>query len=173
MILGGGYIIDSAAKYNWKKLAKTLVSKDTIVVTVEYRLGFLGFLCLDDEQAKGNYGIWDVVEALKFVKQNAFAFGGDPDNITLMGQSAGSCMTDLLSLSPVSRDLFKQTILMAGFAENSWAISNRHFVIDFCRDKALKLGFQRQSDGQYFIVWQNIQIIFSQRMDQRRKFGMH
>lgn len=114
-------------------------------MTVEYRLAFLGFLCLDDKIAKGNYGVWDVIEALKFVKSNSESFGGDPNRITVMGQSAGSCLADLLSLSPVSRDLFQQCFLMGGFAENSWAISNKKLVIKFCRDKAIELGFRPKS----------------------------
>jgi carboxylesterase type B len=128
-------------------LAKTLVSKNTIVVTVEYRLAFLGFLCLDDKLAKGNYGVWDVIEALKFIKLNAESFGGDSNRITVVGQSAGSCLADLLSLSPVSRDLFQQKFLMAGFAENSWAISNKRLVIEFCRNKAIELGFRRTNNS--------------------------
>lgn len=123
-----------------------------IVVTVEYRLGYLGFLCLDEKQAKGNYGVWDCVEALKFVKENAQAFNGNPNMITVSGQSAGSCLSDLLSLSPVSRDLFQQKILMAGFSQNSWAITKKQLVIDFCRAKALKLGFQRTSECKRFFV---------------------
>jgi carboxylesterase 2 len=120
------------------------------VVTVEYRLGYLGLLCLDDKHCKGNFSVWDIVEALKFVKQNAKAFNGNPNMITVAGQSAGSCLSDLLSLSPVSRDLFQQTILMAGFSENSWAITKKSLVVDLCRNKALKLGFQRTSDCKFW-----------------------
>lgn len=154
-------------------LFRRIVSKDSIVVTVEYRynslkfsdynqlhrLGLLGFLCLDDKEAKGNYAVWDVIEALKFVKENAKVFGGDASRITVMGQSAGACLADLLSLSPVSRDLFQQTFLMAGFAENSWAISNKRVVIDFCRERALKLGFQRNATCKVFIIQHSIKLI--------------
>ena len=80
-----------------------LCTKDVIVVTINYRLGFFGFLCTGDENAKGNYGMWDQVLALKWVKENIETFGGDPNNITVFGHSAGGVSTDLLALSPHSR----------------------------------------------------------------------
>ncbi|KAI6228933.1 Carboxylic ester hydrolase [Aphelenchoides fujianensis] len=147
-IHGGGYIMDCAAKYNYKKIARTLVRHDVIVVVCEYRLGLLGFLCLDDKHAKGNLGLWDCVEALRFVKENIEAFGGDPERITCVGQSAGAAAVDLLSISPVTRDLFQQTFLMAGFAESSWAISDKRLIVAFCREKALELGFERLSNAE-------------------------
>lgn len=94
--------------------------------------------------------------ALKFVKDNAAAFGGDPNMITVAGQSAGACLADLLSVSPVSRDLFQQKVLMAGFAENSWAIARRSLVVDFCRRKAVKLGFQRKTDCKFLREQQKV-----------------
>lgn len=141
-------------------------------MTVEYRLGYLGFLALDDKEAKGNFGIWDVVEGLKFVKSNAKAFGADPNKITVMGQSAGSCMADLLSLSPVSRDLFQQNILMAGFSDNSWAISNKELVVDFCRNKALHLGFQRISNSKQWTDEENKKCMEFLREIPCQKFAM-
>jgi hypothetical protein len=74
-----------------------------IVVTINYRLGFFGFLCTGDENAKGNQGMWDQVLALKWVKENIHNFGGDPNNITVFGHSAGGVSVDLLALSPHSR----------------------------------------------------------------------
>uniref|UniRef100_A0AC34FSA9 Carboxylic ester hydrolase n=1 Tax=Panagrolaimus sp. ES5 TaxID=591445 RepID=A0AC34FSA9_9BILA len=90
-IHGGGYVMDSAVKYHYTKIC---------------RLGFLGFFTTDDEISVGNYGIWDQYMALKFVKDNIANFGGDPNNITVLGQSAGAVSVDLLSLSPFSRGSF-------------------------------------------------------------------
>lgn len=139
-------------------------------MTVEYRLGCLGFLCLDENT--GNYGVWDIVHALKFVKENARAFGGNPEMITVAGQSAGSCIADLLSISPVSRDLFQRSILMAGFAENSWAVTSKRLVIDFCRKKALSLGFKRLSEETEWTEGENAKCIEFLRRVPSREFGM-
>lgn len=58
-------------------------------MTIQYRLGFFGFFTTGSEEAKGNYGLWDQLESLKWVKRNIQQFHGDPDNICLFGQSAG------------------------------------------------------------------------------------
>lgn len=87
--------------------------------------------------------------ALQWVHDNISGFGGDPDNITLFGQSAGAVSIDLLSISPLSKHFFDKAILMGGTAETIWAISPKQRMVDYCRAKALKLGFQRQTDG-YF-----------------------
>ncbi|KAI6198924.1 Carboxylesterase, type B domain-containing protein [Aphelenchoides besseyi] len=142
-IHGGGFAMDSSAKYDYRECARLLVRHDVIVVTVD--LGYLGFLCLDDKHCKGNFGMFDQVMALRFVKENIAAFGGNPNQITVFGQSAGSVSTGLLSISPVSRDLFSQAILMAGFPECSWAVNDRAYAIEISRRKALKLGFRRTS----------------------------
>ncbi|CAD5227774.1 unnamed protein product [Bursaphelenchus okinawaensis] len=144
---GGGYVMDSAAGYRYGNIARTLVSKEVLVVTPEYRLGYFGFFCLDDKHCKGNFALWDQAMALKFVKDNIAKFGGDPEKITVMGQSAGGTSTDLLSLSPITRDLFHQKICMAGSAENQWSMSEKEWVIKRCREKALKLGFVRTSES--------------------------
>ncbi|KAK6109201.1 Carboxylesterase family protein [Brugia pahangi] len=141
-IHGGGYMIDSAVKYHYSKIAKLLVSKDVIVVTIQYRLGFLGFFTTNDEICPGNFGIWDQIMALKWIKENIEYFGGDSDRITVIGQSAGAASADLLALSPHSRDLFKQIILLGGNAECSWAVSDAKTVSDYCHQKARKLGWQ-------------------------------
>ncbi|KAI6212770.1 Carboxylic ester hydrolase [Aphelenchoides besseyi] len=153
-----GFAMDSSAKYDYRECARLLVRYDVIVVTISYRLGYLGFLCLDDKHCKGNFGMFDQVMALRFVKENIAAFGenkrsfvnhfnagGNPNQITVFGQSAGSVSTGLLSISPVSRDLFNQAILMAGFPECSWAVNDRSYAIEISRRKALKLGFRRIS----------------------------
>ncbi|OZC06310.1 Carboxylesterase [Onchocerca flexuosa] len=108
----------------------------------KYRLGFLGFFTTGDEICPGNFGIWDQVMALKWVKENIEYFGGDPDRITVIGQSAGAASADLLALSPHSRDLFKQIILLGGNAECPWAVSDTKAVCDYCFQRAEKLGWK-------------------------------
>uniref|UniRef100_A0A0R3RZG5 Carboxylic ester hydrolase n=1 Tax=Elaeophora elaphi TaxID=1147741 RepID=A0A0R3RZG5_9BILA len=141
-IHGGGFMIDSAVKYHYAKIARLLVWKDVTVVTIQYRLGFLGFFTTGDETCPGNFGIWDQIMALKWVKENIKYFGGDPDRITIVGQSAGAVSADLLSLSPYSRGLFKQVILIGGNAECPWAVIATETVIDYCYQYARKLGWQ-------------------------------
>ena len=77
-----------------------------VLVTVNYRLGPLGFLSLGIEDAPGNVGLHDQVLALKWVQQNITAFGGDNGNVTLMGESAGGMAGLLHLVSPLSRGLF-------------------------------------------------------------------
>lgn len=91
-----------------------LIKHNVIVVTIQYRLGLLGYFCLDDDYIKGNYGLYDQIMALRFVKENICKFGGDPEKITVFGQSAGGASTDLLSISPVSRGKVKYVVNWVG-----------------------------------------------------------
>lgn len=79
-----------------------------------YRLGALGFMYGGDDEYPGNLGIYDQIEALKWVRSNIPAFGGDPDRITVFGESAGSISTGILLMSPLSTNLFRNAILMSG-----------------------------------------------------------
>ncbi|CAG4948032.1 unnamed protein product [Colias eurytheme] len=98
-----------------------LVKHDVILVTFNYRLGVLGFLCLGIKEAAGNMGLKDQVEALRWVKNNIRAFGGDPDNITLFGESAGSSSVTYHLLSPMSAGLFNKVIMESGSAMSFWS----------------------------------------------------
>ena len=92
--------------------------KDVIGVTLNYRLGPLGFAVLPElkEEAgkTGNYGLYDQLTAIKWVKNNIAAFGGDPDNITIMGQSAGGMSVQQHCLSPLSNGLFHKAVMCSG-----------------------------------------------------------
>ena len=104
----------------------SLASQGVILVTINYRLGPFGFLAhpwLADESpndSAGNYGLLDKIAALKWVKANAQAFGGNPDNVTIFGQSAGSQSVCTLMTSPLARGLFEKAIgQSAGCAHHS------------------------------------------------------
>jgi para-nitrobenzyl esterase len=94
--------------------------KGIITVTVNYRVGTLGFLCHPDMKAEspygsgGNFGLLDQIEALKWLRENLSAFGGDPEKITIGGQSAGSNSCNNLMCSPLSRGLFRYAINQRG-----------------------------------------------------------
>ena len=103
-----------------------LASQGVVLVTINYRLGPFGFLAhpwLADESpydSAGNYGLLDKIAALKWVKANARAFGGNPDNITIFGQSAGSQSVCTLMTSPLAQGLFEKAIgQSAGCAHHS------------------------------------------------------
>jgi carboxylesterase type B len=104
-----------------------LITEDVVVVTINYRLGLLGFLCLEDPTlgVPGNAGLKDVVMALKWVHENIRQFGGDPDNITIFGQSSGAAAVHLLTLSPMVRGLFHKAIGQSGTALSPWASGTR------------------------------------------------
>ena len=93
-------------------------TKGVIAVTLNYRLGPLGFACLPElsEEAgiTGNYGLYDQLTALKWVHDNISAFGGDPENVTLMGQSAEAMSVQQHCLSPLSDGLFSKAVMSCG-----------------------------------------------------------
>ncbi|CAL1541832.1 unnamed protein product [Lymnaea stagnalis] len=117
-IHGGGFILGSSYGHDAGTL---LTDHDVIVVTINYRLGVLGFLSTENEAGPGNYGLWDQVLALKWVKDNIAAFGGDPDDITVAGQSAGGSAASLLALTPHGKGLFTKVYSHSGTATSLFA----------------------------------------------------
>ena len=93
-------------------------TKGCVAVTINYRLGPLGFVCLDALQQEaghtGNYALFDQLTALQWVRANIAAFGGDADNITIMGQSAGAMSVQQLCLSPLTEGLFAKAVMSSG-----------------------------------------------------------
>ncbi|MGB3810571.1 MAG: carboxylesterase/lipase family protein [Parvibaculum sp.] len=117
-IHGGSFLIGSGSEpdYNGAKLAR---DGDVVVVTINYRLGALGFLHLANLGEEGfaqssNHGHRDQIAALKWVRDNIAGFGGDPELITVFGESAGAVSTQNLMVSPYSNKLFKRAIPMSG-----------------------------------------------------------
>lgn len=117
-IHGGGFNFGASSQPEYR--GATLARQGVVVVTVNYRLGPLGFfphrgLSGSSEPAEsGNFGLLDQIEALKWVRRNIAAFGGDPDNVTLFGQSAGSRSVSLLTLAPLADGLFQRAIAESG-----------------------------------------------------------
>ncbi|CAK1540430.1 unnamed protein product [Leptosia nina] len=107
---------------------------DVVLVTMNYRLGVFGFLCLGNEEVPGNAGLKDQVAALRWVKRNIRSFGGDPDNITIFGCSAGGASTSYHMISDMSAGLFNKAICQSGVCLNEWSY-NLH-----ARERALQLG---------------------------------
>ena len=98
-------------------------TKGVVAVTINYRLGPLGFACLPELSAEaghtGNYGLYDQLCALQWVRDNIAAFGGDPDNITLMGQSAGAKSVQMLSSTHATEGLVRQVVMSSGAGDES------------------------------------------------------
>ncbi|XP_054157875.1 neuroligin-4, X-linked-like isoform X2 [Oppia nitens] len=95
-----------------------------VVVTLNYRLGVLGFLpALVDGTVRGNYGLMDQVAALHWIQENIAEFGGQPNNVTIIGHGYGAACAHLLMLSPMAKGLFLRVILMSGSALTPWAIA--------------------------------------------------
>ena len=119
-IHGGGYNFGTGAEFIYG--AGKLMDHDVIVVSINYRLGVFGFLSTGDDALPGNYGMWDQVEALKWVQQNIKAFGGDPEKVTIFGESAGSGSVSLHLFSERSKGLFNKAIMQSGTVFSPWAI---------------------------------------------------
>ena len=115
-IYGGGFQFGSSAQpdYDGTSLAK----EDVVVVTFNYRLGVLGFLALNELDHEGtnsgNFGLQDQLAALRWVKENIAQFGGDPENVTVWGESAGAHSVGLLMASPLADGLFQKGIMESG-----------------------------------------------------------
>lgn len=139
------YSMNSSPIYDSRLLASTSasLSKPTIIVTVNYRLGVYGFLAGTDiqeynqahgEAGVGNYGIWDQVLALRWVQKHISAFGGDPDRVTLFGQSAGAVSVSCHMLR--NEALFSSAILQSGLVRLCGVMSIAEYQV--CYEKVLQ-----------------------------------
>lgn len=117
-IHGGGFTAGGADMFDSSELSR---QGGVIVVTIQYRLGIFGFFSLGNEEASGNYGLWDQMLALKWVNQNIGSFGGNAGAVTVFGQSAGGISASFLSLIPENKNVFHRVIVQSGnfFVSNS------------------------------------------------------
>ena len=117
-VYGGGFAFGRGSQRTYTGTA--LVKRGVILVTPNYRLGALGFLAHpeltaeDPHHSSGNYGALDSIAAFQWVKHNIAAFGGDPNNVTIFGESAGGAMVGYLSGSPLTKGLFNRSISESG-----------------------------------------------------------
>ncbi|XP_059404433.1 neuroligin-3-like [Carassius carassius] len=96
---------------------------NVIVITLNYRVGILGFLSTGDQAAKGNYGLLDQIQALRWINKNIGYFGGDPGRVTVFGSGIGASCVSLLTLSHHSEGLFHRAIIQSGSALSSWSVN--------------------------------------------------
>jgi len=138
-IHGGGYYEGEATLY----MPSKLMDRDVVVAVVQYRLGTFGFLYSETTDAPGNMGLHDQILAIRWVKQYISHFGGNPDLVTVFGQSAGGASTSLLMTSPLmfpenngNQDLVQHFIPMSGSCLEYWTI-----------DHDFKENFIKQADA--------------------------
>lgn len=121
---GGGFVTDSAA--NPVMDGTGLAGRGVVVVTFNYRLGRFGFFAHPDltresgDGPTGNWGFMDQIAALRWVQRNIAAFGGDPANVTFIGESAGGESVARLMASPTARDLFHKAAVISGGGRDVW-----------------------------------------------------
>ncbi|XP_072378258.1 para-nitrobenzyl esterase-like [Diabrotica undecimpunctata] len=121
---GGGFINGAANFHGYGP--HYWMEQGVIIVTVSYRVGVLGFLSTGDTVIPGNYGLKDQQLALKWVQQNIQSFGGDPNKVTIFGQSAGGASVTFHLISQNSAGLFRAAIAQSGSALCSWAYQWKH-----------------------------------------------
>ncbi|XP_066503773.1 neuroligin-1 isoform X2 [Hoplias malabaricus] len=147
-IHGGSYMEGTGNMFDGSILASY---GNVIVITLNYRLGVLGFLSTGDQAAKGNYGLLDQIQALRWTSENIAFFGGDPLRITVFGSGAGASCVNLLTLSHYSegnrwsnstKGLFQRAIAQSGTALSSWAVSFQ--PAKYARLLAKKVGCNQQ-----------------------------
>ncbi|VDN52442.1 unnamed protein product [Dracunculus medinensis] len=121
-IQGISYQIHSKDEYSFASIAENFAAYSIIFISINYRLGPLGFLSGGHRDLPGNFGLDDQIEALRWIKNNAKNFHGDPDNIVLAGESCGASSASLLSVSPKTFGLFSAAVLRSGSGLAPWAV---------------------------------------------------
>lgn len=163
-IHGGAFVAGGSVQYDGSKLSEDY---NVIVVTLNYRLGALGFVSHPDldlelgSPLSGNMGLQDQQLALQWVQDNISEFGGDPENVTLFGESAGAMSTCVHLVAPGSQELADQFIMQSGVCAGGLTISSKAemetlssaLVDNFCADAADKLECIRSQPAEEVIAW--------------------
>ena len=144
-----------------------LVSKeDIVVVTIGYRLNAFGFLSFEDPLLPGNYGLWDQTMALQWIYENIENFGGNRNDITVMGHSAGAASVGFHLLSNISQPFIQRSIMMSGSMLAPWALQLN------ARENARILGNSKSKSPKDFmnleLSFQNSRYILNQDTSQRK-----
>ncbi|XP_004478946.1 cholinesterase isoform X6 [Dasypus novemcinctus] len=145
-IYGGGFQTGTSSLpvYDGRFLARV---ERVIVVSMNYRVGALGFLALSGNlEAPGNMGLFDQQLALQWVQKNIAAFGGNPKSVTLFGESAGSVSVNLHLFSPKSHPFFTRVILQSGSSNAPWAVISLHEARNRTLTLAKFLGCSRENE---------------------------
>ena len=138
--------------------------KGIIGVTLNYRLGPMGFVCLPELEEEagftGNYGLYDQMTAISWVRDNIAAFGGDPENITIMGQSAGAASVQMLCQSPLTKGLFTKAVMSSGCGLGGMMACKKETSMAFWTEVRKRCGCETLEDFRQlppqalFAAWQ-------------------
>nr|XP_018902311.1 PREDICTED: venom carboxylesterase-6-like [Bemisia tabaci] len=161
---GGNFDAGSSATYG----PELMLDKDICLVTVNYRLGVLGFLTTCDEFIPANIGLKDQSLAIKWVHDNIEYFGGNPDLITVMGESAGAASTHLHLLSPLSKDYIQRGIIMSGTVDCPWGFMTRRLAVYRTKALAVLCGCPPNPSSELRECLQTVPL--QQILDAARKF---
>ncbi|WEN14102.1 carboxylesterase family protein [Rhodanobacter sp. AS-Z3] len=148
-IHGGNAIFNAGSRYD----GTPLVKHGVVVVTINYRLGRLGLFAdpaltaSQPHELLGNYGLMDMIASLKWVKQNIAAFGGDPDNVTIFGQSSGGIAVTSLMASPLAKGLFQKAIPQSGAVAVVGGLRDLSSLEREGEAMGKELGVDRTKDG--------------------------
>ena len=144
-IHGGGLTLGWAYQGMYEGTA--LASRDVVLVSINYRLGALGFLAHPELTAEsgrsGNYGLLDQIKALEWVRDNIGSFGGDPDNVTIFGESAGGTSVNALVASPLAKGLVHKAI-----SQSAWISDTNYAHLD----QAKPYGPSSEDQGQRWLA---------------------
>ncbi|KAF8363070.1 hypothetical protein PRIPAC_89993 [Pristionchus pacificus] len=139
VVHGGAFATGSAQEGAPEHIARYLAAKGIVVVAIQYRVGPLGFCTTKDSAMPGNYGMWDAKIAFEWVRDNIAAFGGNPNDVTAYGGSAGAALIDGMHLSPLTTSddhLFHKMVLFSGAARDMW---DAH-TTEHCEERATAIG---------------------------------
>lgn len=130
-IHGGAFMFGGGEGFLPENIMK---AQNMILITINYRLGILGFLSTEDGVIPGNFGLKDQVEALRWIQRNIASFNGDPKKVTIVGFSAGGASVQLQYMSPLSDGLFNNGISHSGVAIDPWV------MVENSREKAHQIA---------------------------------
>ncbi|KAG5895281.1 hypothetical protein JTB14_015147 [Gonioctena quinquepunctata] len=124
-----------------------LLTEDIVLVTINYRIGFLGFLSMEDHSlgVTGNAGLKDQTMAMKWVQKNIRRFGGDPNNVTIWGESAGAASVHLHVFSQLSKGLFHKAVLLSGSALSEWCFTDGQHGVALVRSMGKEVNTEREA----------------------------
>lgn len=145
-IYGGGFVVGSASFFGMGP--HYMIEENVVVVTMYYRVGAFGFLSTNDDVILGNNGLKDQNLALQWVQQNIHLFGGDPEKVTIFGESAGSASVSYQVLSKKSAGLFRAGIGESGSAISSWAYQRNAREIAYQVAVNIDPNFNRSSTSE-------------------------